>query len=73
MEYKFFLVYLCFIFLFFFVLPTEVILSAILFSIKSPVACAVFCTTLLEAVFAASIPVFVALAINFLPYLSPNF
>ena len=57
----------------FFVLPTEVILSAILFSIKSPVACAVFCTTLLEAVFAASIPVFVALAINFLPYLSPNF
>ena len=57
----------------FFVLPTEVILSAILVSIKSPVACAVFCTTLLEAVFAASIPVFVALAINFLPYLSPNF
>ena len=55
------------------VLPTEVILSAILLPIKSPVASAVFCTTLLEAVFAASIPVFVAVSINFLPYLSPNF
>ena len=62
-----------FSFSFSFVLPIEVILSAILFPIKSPVASAVFCTTLLEAVFAASIPVFVALAINFLPYLSPNF
>ena len=50
-------------------LPIEVILSAILFPIKSPVASAVFCTTLLEAVFAASIPVLVAVSINFLPYL----
>ena len=40
---------------------------------KSPVASAVFRTTLLEAVFAASIPVFVAVSINFLPYLSPTF
>ena len=39
-------------------LPIEVILSAILFPIKYPVASAVFCTTLLEAIFAASIPVF---------------
>ena len=62
------------LFIFFpFVLPTEVILSAILFPIKSSVASTVFCTTLLEAVFAASIPVFVAVSNNFLPYLSPNF
>ena len=54
-------------------LPIEVILSAILFPIKSPVASAVFQTTLFEAVFAASIPVFVAVSINFLLYLSPNF
>ena len=60
-------------FSFVFVLRTEVILSAILFPIKSPVASAVFCTTLLEAVFAASIPVFVAASNNFLPYLSLNF
>ena len=46
-------------------LPIEVILSAILFPIKSPVASAVFWTTLLEAVFAASIPVFVAVSISF--------
>ena len=32
-----------------------------------------FCTNLLEAVFVASIPVFVAVSINFLPCLSPNF
>ena len=55
------------------VLPSEVILAAILFAIKSPVASAVFWTTRLEAVFVASIPVFVAISINFLPYLSPNF
>ena len=60
-------------FSFSFDLPIQVILSAILFSIKSPVASAVFCTTLLEAVFAASIPVFVAVSINCLPFLSPNF
>ena len=54
-------------------LPIEVILSAILFQIKSPVASAVFCANLLEAVFAASIPVSVAVYVNFLPYLSPNF
>ena len=29
--------------------------------------------TLLDAVFAASTPVFVAVSINFLPYLSPTF
>ena len=51
----------------------EVVLSAILFPIKSPVASAVFWTTLFEAVFAASIPVFVAVSINFLQYLSPYF
>ena len=39
-------------------LPTEVILSAILLPIKSHVAFAVFRTTILEAVFVASIPVF---------------
>ena len=55
-----------------FVLPTEVILSAVLFPIKSPVAFAGFWTTLLEAVFAASIPVFVAVSINLLPYFSPD-
>ena len=54
-------------------LPIEVILSAILFPIKSPVASAVFCTTLSEAVFTASIRVFVAVSTNFLPYLSPDF
>ena len=62
-----------FIFSFSFVLPIGVILSAILFPIKSPVASTVFCTTLLEAVFAASIPVFVAVSINFLLYLFRNF
>ena len=56
-----------------FALPTEVILSAILLPIKSPVASTVFCTTLLESVFAASIPVFVAVSINLLPCLSLNF
>ena len=55
------------------VLPTEVILSAILLPVKSPVVSAVFCTTLLEAVFAASVPVFVAVSISFLLYLSLNF
>ena len=59
-------------FSFSFDLPIEVILSAMLFPIKSPLASAVFCTTLLEAVFAASIPIFVAVSIHFLPYLSPN-
>ena len=44
----------------FFYLPTKIILSAILFSAKSPVASEVFCTALLEAVFASSVPVFVA-------------
>ena len=39
-------------------LPTEVILSAILLPIKSHVAFAAFRTTILEAVFVASIPVF---------------
>ena len=48
-----------------FVLPIEVILSAILFPIKSHVSSAVFCTTLLQTVFAASILVFVAVSINF--------
>ena len=54
-------------------LPIEVILSAFLFPIKSPVASAIFCTTLLEEVFAASVTVLVAVFTNFLPYLSPNF
>ena len=58
-------------FSFSFDLPIEVILSAISFPIKSPVASAV-CTTLFEAVFATSIPVFVTVSINFLPYLSLN-
>ena len=40
--------------------------------IKSSVASAVFWTTLLDAIFAASMPVFVAVSINFLPYLLPN-
>ena len=39
-------------------LIAEVILLAILFAVESPVASAVFGTTLLGAVFAASIPVF---------------
>ena len=60
-------------FSFSFDLPIEVILSAILFPIKFPIASVVFYTTLLEAVFAASVPVFVAVSINFLQYLSPNF
>ena len=47
----FFLVFFCFD------LPIEVILTAILLPIKSPVASAVFCTTLFEGDFAASIPV----------------
>ena len=59
-------------FSFSFGLPIEVILSAILFPNKFPVASAVFCTTHLEAVFAASIPAFVVVSINFLPYLSAN-
>ena len=54
-------------------LPAEVILSAILFPVKFPVAYSVFCTTLLEAIFAASIPVFVAVSINLLPYLPSQF
>ena len=54
-----------FIFSFSFGLPIEVVLSAILLPIKYPVASAVFCATLLEAVFAASIRVFVAVSINF--------
>ena len=62
-----------FVFSFSFDLPIKVILSAVLFPIKSLVASAVFCTTLLEVVFAASIRVFVAVSINFLPYLSPSF
>ena len=45
-------------------LPSEVTLSAILFSIKSSVASTVFCTTVLETLFAASAPVFVAVSIN---------
>ena len=62
-----------FAFVFSFCLPIEVILSAILFPIKSPVASAGFYTNLLEAIFAASIPVLVAVSINFLPYLLPRF
>ena len=62
-----------FVFYFSFVLPIEVILSAVLFPIKSPAASAVFWTTLFEAVFAASIHVLVAVSIKFLPYLLPNF
>ena len=62
-----------FVFGFSFCLPIEVILSAILFPIKSPVAPAVFYTTLLEAIFAASIPALVAVSSNFLPYLLPKF
>ena len=57
---------------FFFVLPAEAIWSAILFPVKSPVASDVYWTTLLDVVFAASIPGFVAVFINFLPYLLPN-
>ena len=55
-----------------FVSPTEVI-SAILFPIKFPVISGVFWTTLLKAVFAASISIYVAMSMNFLLYLSPNF
>ena len=51
----------------------EVILSAILFPIKSPVVSDVFWATHFEAVFAASIPVFVPVSFNFLLYLSINF
>ena len=54
-------------------LPIEVILSPILFPIKSLVVSAVFWTTCLGAVFAACITVFVAVPISFLPYLLPNF
>ena len=57
----------------FFDLPVEVILSAILFPIKSPLVYAVFWTTLSDAVFAASTLVFVAVSINFLPYVSQIF
>ena len=72
----------------FFDLPSEVILWAILFPIKSPVASALLSTILLPAVlqthflvfFVVSIflpyllvPTFVAVFINFLPYLSPYF
>ena len=58
----------------FFVLPNEVILSAILFPIKSPVASAGYWTTLFKAsIFDASIPVFVAVSINFLPYSSADY
>ena len=62
-----------FVFVFSFGLPIEVILSTILFPIKSPVDSAVFCTTLLEAIFAASIPALVAVSSNFLLYLLPKF
>ena len=54
-----------FVFGFSFDLPIEVILSALLFTIKSPVASAGFYTTFLDAAFAASIPVLVAVSINF--------
>ena len=57
----------------FFGLPIEVILSVILFPIKSHVTSVVFRTTFLEAVFAELFPVFVAVFISFLPYLYPNF
>ena len=70
---KFLVVYLFHLLFLYFLFYTEVILLAILFPIRSPVASAVFWTTLLEAVFVASIPVFVAVSINFLTYLSPNF
>ena len=56
-------------FYFSFGLPIQVILSAISFPIKSLVATAVSWTTLFEAVFAAFIPVLVAVSIHFLPYL----
>ena len=52
-------------------LPAEAILLAILFPIKSPVAYSVFWTILLEAVFAGSIPVFVAVSNRFSLYLPP--
>ena len=54
-------------------LRAEVISSAALFPIKSPAVFTVFRATLLEAVFAASIPVCVGVSTDFLPYLSPNF
>ena len=44
------------------------ILLVILFPINSPVASAILWTTFLEAVFAASNPVFVAVSNNFFPY-----
>ena len=56
-----FLDFIYFIIFFLFLLfdvHAEVILSVILFPIKSPEGSAVFWTTLLEAVFASSIPVF---------------
>ena len=52
-EYKFLLLSL----FFYFGLPNKVISSAFLFPIKSPLASAVFCTTLLGVIFAASITV----------------
>ena len=57
----------------YFDLITEIILSAILFPIKFLVDCWVSWSTLLEAVFAGSIPVFVAVSLSYLQYLSPNF
>ena len=54
-------------------MSNEAILSAILFLMKLPVASAVFWTTRLEAVFVASTPVFVAVSIFPLPYLSAYF
>ena len=53
-------------FVFSFGLPSKVVLSAILFPIKSPVVSAVFWTTLLEAAFPAFIPVSAAVSISFL-------
>ena len=65
--------FILFFFYSLFVLPSEVILSAILFPIKSTVASAVFWTSCLEPVLAVSIPVYFAVSINFLPHLLPNF
>ena len=65
--------FFCLFVSFSFGLPIEVILSAILFPIKSPVASADFLTTLFEPVFAASIPVLFAVFVYFSTYLLPNF
>ena len=54
-------------------LIAEVILLAILFAVESPVASAVFGTTLLGAVFAASIPVFLHYLLVFSLYICPSF